>query len=92
MEWVHVEGKKKGKVVLYALSTCVWCKKTKQLLTGLGVDFSYIFVDELAPKEMEKVYEEVKRWNPSGSFPVLVLNDKKSIVGFRESEIREALG
>jgi len=92
VEWVHVEGKKKGKVVLYALSTCVWCKKTKQLLTGLGVDFSYIFVDELAPKEMEKVYEEVKRWNPSGSFPVLVLNDKKSIVGFRESEIREALG
>jgi glutaredoxin len=40
---------------------------------------------------MEKVYDEVKRWNPSGSFPVLVLDDRKSIVGFREKEIREAL-
>jgi glutaredoxin len=91
VEWVHHEGKKKGKIALYALSTCVWCKKTKQLLTDLGVDFSYIYVDELPPKEMEKIVEEVKKWNPSGSFPVLVLDDRKTIVGYREKEIREAL-
>jgi glutaredoxin-like protein NrdH len=91
LDWVHHEGKNKGKIALYALSTCVWCKKTKQLLTELGVDFSYIFVDELSPKEMEKVVEEVKKWNPAGSFPVLVIDDSKCIVGFREKEIREAL-
>jgi Glutaredoxin and related proteins len=91
VEWVHHEGKKKGKITLYALSTCVWCKKTKQLLTELGVDFYYIYVDELTPKEMEQVYEEVKKWNPSGSFPVLVIDDRKSIVGYREKDIREAL-
>lgn len=91
VEWVHLDGKDKGKITLYALSTCVWCKKTKQLLMDLGVEFSYIYVDELPPQDMEKVYDEVKRWNPSGSFPVLVLDDRKSIVGFREKEIREAL-
>jgi glutaredoxin-like protein NrdH len=91
VEWVHHEGKKKGKITLYALSTCGWCKKTKQLLTDLGVDFSYIYVDELSPPEMEKMYNEVKRWNPSGSFPVIVIDDRKTIVGFRENEIREAL-
>ncbi|MDD1679584.1 MAG: glutaredoxin, partial [Methanomicrobiales archaeon] len=47
--WEHKEGKKKGKITLYALSTCGWCKKTKELLTDLEVDFSYIYVDRLPP-------------------------------------------
>ena len=45
MSWNHVEGENKGKVVLYALSTCEWCKKTRLLLEDLKVDFSYIYVD-----------------------------------------------
>ena len=28
----HVAGRNKGKVMLYALSTCGWCAKTKELL------------------------------------------------------------
>jgi glutaredoxin-like protein NrdH len=31
----------------------------------------------------------VEKWNPSGSFPTLVIHNRKSIVGFREQEIRE---
>ncbi len=27
MSWNHVDGENKGKVVLYALSTCEWCKE-----------------------------------------------------------------
>ena len=34
----------------------------------------------------------VEKWNPNGSFPTLVINNSKSIIGFREHEIREALG
>ena len=32
----HVTGKNKGKVMLYALSTCGWCGKTKELLQADG--------------------------------------------------------
>jgi glutaredoxin-like protein NrdH len=35
----HITGINKGKVIMYGLSTCVWCKKTRQLITDLGVDF-----------------------------------------------------
>lgn len=91
MEWIHIQGKNKGKVILYALSTCVWCNKTKQLLTDLGIEFSYIYVDKLPQKDIGKVLEDVKHWNPACSFPVVVIDDKKCIVGFREKEIREAL-
>jgi glutaredoxin-like protein NrdH len=92
MDMMHVKGEYKGKVILYALSTCVWCKKTKKLLTELGVDFSYVFVDLLEGEEKVKVVDEVARYNPSRSFPTLVIDDKTSIVGYQEKRIREVLG
>ena len=91
MEYVHVKGKKKqGDVRLYALSTCGWCAKTKDLLTGLGVDFSFVYIDLLPRDEMEEVFTEVRRYNPAGSFPTLIIDGKRAIVGFREQELREA--
>jgi glutaredoxin-like protein NrdH len=87
----HVDGKKKGNIMLYALSTCGWCAKTKELLRTLGVEFSYAFVDLLEGKEQDDAMNEVEKWNPQGSFPTLVIRDTICIVGFREDEIRGAL-
>ncbi len=86
----HVSGKNKGTVMLYALSTCGWCAKTKELLRELGIEFDYTFVDLLEGKEQDEAMNTVERFNPAGSFPTLVINNKKGIVGFREQEIREA--
>ncbi len=88
----HVAGKKKGKVMLYALSTCGWCAKTKGLLNELGVEYDYIDVDLLKGEEQSAVIKEVMKYNPACNFPTLVINAKKCIVGFKEEEIREALG
>ena len=88
----HVNGTDKGNVVLYALSTCGWCAKTKDLLREMGVAFDYTFVDLLDGKEQDDAMNMVEKFNPAGSFPTLVINNKKAIVGFREQEIREALG
>jgi glutaredoxin-like protein NrdH len=89
---VHIEGEDKGKIILYALSTCVWCKKTKKLLTELGVDFHYVYVDLLEGNEMEKVLDEMKIHNPLCSFPTLVMDDKTCIIGYNEGRTREVLG
>ncbi|MGD0951440.1 MAG: glutaredoxin family protein [Methanotrichaceae archaeon] len=90
MNFEHVVGKDKGKVTLYALSTCGWCKKTKELLSSLGVDFNYIYVDLLKGDDRSNMIDEVKRYNPGLSFPTLVIGDK-CIVGYHEKEITEAL-
>jgi glutaredoxin len=90
MTWERVPGTNKGKVLLYALSTCGWCAKTKDLLKELGVEFSYQYVDLLEKEEMQKVFSEVERFNPKLSFPTIVINDR-AIVGFQEKQIREAL-
>lgn len=91
MDFTHVEGKDKGKITLYALSTCIWCKKTKELLSELGVGYDYIYVDLVDKADRPKVLDEVQKYSPDRSFPTLVIGDK-GIVGFREKEIREALG
>jgi glutaredoxin-like protein NrdH len=88
----HVEGKEKGKIVLYALSTCVWCKKTRQLLDDLGVDYYYVYVDQIAGPDSTAATEDIKKWNPQCSFPTLVINNEKCIVGFKEDKIKEELG
>lgn len=88
----HVDGKNKGTVMLYALSTCGWCNKTKELLRQMGVAFDYSYVDLLDGTEQDNAIAQVEKYNPSGSFPTLVIDNKKVIVGFREQEIREALG
>ena len=86
----HIKGINKGKIVMYGLSTCVWCKKTKQLITDLGVDFDYIYVDLLSGNEEEIAIKEVKRFNPSVSFPTVIINDERAILGFDEQAIRKA--
>jgi glutaredoxin-like protein NrdH len=77
--------------MLYALSTCGWCKKTKELLNNLGVEYDYIFVDLLQDDERETVIKELEKWNPRRSFPTLVINNDKCIIGYNEDEIREVI-
>ena len=78
------------KVKLYALSTCSHCKKTKELLQNQGVDYDATDVDQLEGEKRQEAIEEVKQYNPSLSFPTLVIGDK-CIVGYKKDEIEEAL-
>lgn len=87
----HVDGDNRGDIMLYALSTCVWCKKTKALLDELKVEFSYANVDLLSKEDKAEAMEEVRKWNPACSFPSMVINNNTCIVGFDEEKIREAL-
>ena len=87
----HVSGKKKGDVLLYALSTCGWCRKTKNLLDELGVEYDYIFVDQLDQDSRKEAIENLKTWNPNRTFPTMVINNERCIIGYQESGIRGAL-
>ncbi len=92
MDIKHVPGKSKGKIMLYALSTCGWCKKTKKLFDSLGIEYHYIDVDLVEGEEKESVRKEIMRWNPRGSFPTIVVNDQICIVGYDEKKINEVIG
>lgn len=88
----HIEGRNKGKVELYALSTCVWCKQTKKLLDKLNVEYYFLNIDLIDEKEEEKIREKIIKFNPSYSFPTLIINDEYAIVGYKKDRIMEVLG
>ncbi len=87
----HVTGKKGPNIMLYALSTCPWCQKTKHLLDELGLEYFYEDVDLLDGDARRDVMSDVERWNPSRSFPTLVIDDNRGIIGFQETELRNLL-
>jgi len=91
MKIEEIDGLFKGKIFLYALSTCVWCQKTKQFLNELGVKYSYVDVDLLEEGEKSSVKAEIMSLTGRNIFPTILINDKDYIVGYKESEIKAAL-
>jgi glutaredoxin len=77
-------------VQLFSLSTCGHCKATKTLLNECEVRYDFTDVDLLTGKERTAILEDVKKFNPSCSFPTIIIGDKV-IVGFKEKEIKTAL-
>ena len=78
-------------VRVFALSTCMWCMKTKKLLEENSIEYKFENVDQLQGQEREQVLEEVKRHNPKVTFPTVVI-DSKPVIGYKEDELKEALG
>jgi glutaredoxin-like protein NrdH len=77
----HIEGTDKGELLIYTLSTCTWCKQTRAFE-----------VDVLPDEEKDKTLTEMKHFNPQCSFPTLVVNGKKCVVGYDETKIKKILG
>ena len=86
----HVTGVDKGSIILYGLSTCVWCKKAKGFLDQLGVQYDFVDVDLLEKDDRNKATETVKKLNPRCTFPTLSIKGT-CVVGFDEEKIRGAL-
>ena len=57
-----MDGKDTGKIILYALSTCIWCKKIKDFLSSKNIAFDYIYVDLLKGEERAQAINDVKRY------------------------------
>lgn len=91
MKIMKVPGEDHGDIMLYTLSTCVWCKKMKRWLKTRGYAYSYVDVDQEKGPDKEATIEEVKRWNPKCSFPTIVVDQKACIVGFKPDKLKELI-
>ncbi len=88
-----VSGKKVDKdVKVFTISTCAWCKKVKELLKSMDVEFRYVDIDLLEGEEKKEVKEELKTYNPKRSCPTIVIDQGEDvIIGFKKEDIKEAL-
>ena len=91
MKFTHVPGRNaKHRVTLYALSTCGWCRKTKELLDANQVQYEYIDVDQCQGDERSEASNKVHELNPRGSFPTVQV-DAEIVTGFDEDRMRDLL-
>ena len=79
------------RVKVYALSTCPYCKRTKEFMKEHGVECDIVDVDLLKGKEQDDVLDEIERITGRQSFPVVLIGDEV-IVGHSEEKLRKALG
>jgi len=75
----------------YGLSTCIWCRKTRQLLEELGIPFDFVYVDLLDGDDKAAALVELDEFGKGETFPTLVIDESTCVVGFRPDEIRKAL-
>ena len=93
MKIVKVNGKKRShKVFMYAISTCVWCKRTKQFLKDNNIEFEYVDVDLCDDENQEKVEKEITKRGGELVYPTTIVDDKILITGYKLDKISEALG
>ena len=92
MEFSKVDGKRTDhKVTVYALSTCVWCKMTKQFLTDNGVAYEFVNVDLLNEEDKSKVHETILGKGGTLGYPTTIVDDKTVITGFRKDLLTQVL-
>jgi glutaredoxin len=92
MQKIRVTGKNsKHKVLVYAISTCAWCKMTKKFLNDNNVEYEYVDVDLTSDEDHEKIRQDIISMGGEPSYPTLIVDGKTVITGFRKDKIKEAL-
>lgn len=85
-----IEGEKNVEIFVFTLSTCGWCRRAKDLLDNLGVEYSYIDVDLLDEEDMKEVEDILEKFNSDG-FPTIIIDNTNVLQGFDEDKLKRAL-
>ena len=92
METTKVPGTRKDhRVLIYAISTCAWCKITKKHLNDNKVEYEYIDVDLCSDKDRQAIRKDIEKRGGEPNYPIIIVDDKILINGFRKDKINEAL-
>jgi glutaredoxin len=90
--YVKVQGEnRKHKVLLYALSTCPWCKHAKSFLKDNKIEYEYVDVDLSRAKDREQIRKDIVNRGGRLSYPVIIVDDRLLINGFQKETLREVL-
>jgi glutaredoxin len=74
-------------IMVYALSTCGFCKRALAFLDSHEFSYKYLYVDLIPIDSKNMIKQELKaRFNENVAFPFAVVDDKKHLVGFIEAD------
>ena len=76
---------------MYTLSTCPWCRKTKQFFKDRNVPFDYVDYDLANGEEQEKILEVMAKYTEDTTFPFVKIG-KDVVVGYNPDKFERLLG
>ncbi len=80
-------------IMVFALSTCGFCKRALAFLDSHGFSYRYLHVDLIPVEEKNKIKQELKeRFSENVAFPFAVIDNDRHLVGFIEADWRLTLG
>ncbi len=92
MRTIKVSGKNnKHRVLMYAISTCGWCKLAKKFLKENNIEYEYVDIDLCSREDREKIREDILSRGGRLSYPTTIVDDRILITSFQKEKIREAL-
>lgn len=80
-----------NKVRIYALSTCLWCKKTKKYFEDRKISFEAVDYDKQDEAAQEKIKNEMREAGFPCSFPFISIGDACT-QGYDPDEFEKMLG
>ena len=89
---VEVKGSKdKRDIILFTLSTCMWCKKCKRWLDERDIKYRYVDVDKIQYSQKSQILEYLKEnFNSRVSYPFMVC-DEDHVVGYDPGKYEELM-
>jgi len=96
MGMVTVAGENNShSVVVYTMSSCTPCWKTKKLFDSQSVKYEYLDLDTAAPWERSEAMVEIGEHLPGGGvkifFPVIIIDGRTVIYGYDKGKLSEFL-
>ena len=78
------------KVSMYTLSTCPWCRKTKQFFRDRNISFDFIDYDLADNAEQDRIVTDMRKHTSHISFPYVVIGDKV-VQGYNPEQYEQIL-
>ncbi len=92
VEFTKVDGKDKGDIRIFALSTCMWCKKTKKFFKDNNIAYSYVDVDLLSGDELNECLTEQLKYTGEETYPLIAIGEDDYILGYNKERLDELIG
>ena len=90
-EFTKVSGKEIGEIKIYALSTCIWCRKCKTFFDNNDIAYSYCYVDLLPQEEQDEIEEMLGEYTTIISYPMVFADGHDVVVGYNEKKLKKII-
>lgn len=79
-----------AKILMYTISTCPVCRKTKEFFRAKGVPFDFVDYDLASENEQNKIATEMMKGTGNIGFPFVRIGDV-IVIGFNPERFEQLL-